>query len=543
VIGLGAASWLAGIVLTGAAAWLLVRASTLPPVLTLSVAVVLVRGSAIARPLLRYLERLAAHDLAFGRLGERRAGVYADLIPRVPGPRQTRRGELLTRVVDDVDAMVDGLLRGRFPAAAAGVALGIVSAVAIVLLPAAGPAIAAGLLLAAVLAPAVAAHQAGRREDDTAQARAALNDAVVETIDGLEDLATGGPGALAVPERRSRALAGQESRAARSAGLAAAIGHLGWGVAVVGTALALGGLSHEWSAVVLLALVALGEPVMSLPDTAVARRRAAGAQQRLAELTAQPPSATVNHDIDPAAAMTPQPTAQPASTMTLQQTEPTARPKTADVRIRGLVAGWDLDRPPALRGLDLDLPAGSRTAVLGPSGGGKSTLAAVLARLLDPRAGTVTLGGVDLLTLDDREVRRRIGLVSEDADHIFASTVRENLRLARTDADDEALHRVLKRVGLDLDLDRWLGTGGGTVSGGQRKRLATARALLADPELLILDEPTEGLDQAGAEALMADLLAATEGRTVLLLSHRTEGLDRIGEIHRLENHALTTADA
>jgi ATP-binding cassette subfamily C protein CydCD len=275
--------------------------------------------------------------------------------------------------------------------------------------------------------------------------------------------------------------------------------------------------------VVLLAIVALGEPVLSLPDTAVARQRAAGAQKRLTEqiLVGNGPYRGTN---------LPRSTSHPSG------------PR-GDLRIRDLTAGWDPDQPLPLQFLTLNLPAGSRTAILGPSGGGKSTLAAVLARLLDPRSGTITLGGTDLLTMPDHEVRARIGLVSEDADHVFASTVRENLRLADPGADDEALHRVLHRVRLDLDLDRWLGAGGSTISGGQRKRLATARALLADPELLILDEPTEGLDQAGAEALMADLLNAARGRTVLLLSHRTEGLDQVDEIHRLDACALTTADA
>src|SRR6185312_6455571 len=128
-VGLGAGAGLAGIVLTGAAAWLLVRAASLPPVLTLSAAVVLVRGSAVARPLLRYAERLVSHQVAFARLGARRAAVYAGLVPRVPGPRTRRRGELLTRVVDDVDAEVDGLLRGVLPAATALISAAVVAAV------------------------------------------------------------------------------------------------------------------------------------------------------------------------------------------------------------------------------------------------------------------------------------------------------------------------------------------------------------------------------------------------------------------------------
>jgi ATP-binding cassette subfamily C protein CydCD len=141
--------------------------------------------------------------------------------------------------------------------------------------------------------------------------------------------------------------------------------------------------------------------------------------------------------------------------------------------------------------------------------------------LLAPRAGTVTFGGVPV---------RKAGLVSDDADHLFATTLRENLRLARPDATDDDLSAVLDRVGLigwGDRLSEWIGAT--TVSGGERRRLATARALLADPRLLILDEPTEGLDEPAAEALMADLLAASGGRTVLLLTHRTEGLDRVDE--------------
>ncbi|WP_306204362.1 thiol reductant ABC exporter subunit CydC [Actinoplanes sp. RD1] len=495
-VGLGAASSLAGIVLTGAAAWLLVRASSLPPVLTLSTAVVLVRGSAVARPLLRYLERLVAHDAAFARLGEWRARVYAGLIPRVPGPTMHRRGDLLTKVADDVDARTDGLLRGRLPLLTAAITLLVGTGVAVGVSPLLAVPLGAGLLISGVLAPALAAWQAGRVDAATGRARAELRDAVVETVDGIEELAgQDSP----VPAQRSRALERLEARAARSAGTAAAVGVLGWGVAVAGTALVLlPAANAEWAAVLLLAVVALGEPIATLPDAAVARRRARGADERLAGIE-QPPAVRAS------------------------------RIKTGDTRVRTLVAGWDPDQPPALHGLDLDIPRGTSVAILGPSGGGKSTLAAVLAGLLEPRAGDVTRPG-------------RTILVGDAADHVFASTVRENLRLARPHATDGELRAALARVGLPTwDLDTWLGSGGSTISGGQRRRLATARALLADPELLILDEPTEGLDEAAAAALMSDLLAAARGRTVLLLTHRTEGLTEVSAILELRDGRLSPA--
>lgn len=562
--GFGAASWLAGVMLTGAATWLLVRAADRPPVLTLSAAVVLVRGSAVARPLLRYLERLVSHDVAFARLGEWRARVFADLVPRVPGPRARRRGDLLTRVADDVDARVDGLLRGRLPASAAALAVAVAGVAAVLVLPMLVMPLAAGLVISGALAPALAARRAGRLEAATGRARAELRDSIVETVEGVEELAVldraanahhspGGPPreaprALAVPDRRSRDLARLEARAARSAGAAAAVSQLGWGIAVVGTAVVLsrgGGLPAEWAAVLLLGVVALGEPVAALPEAAIARRRAAGAEARLADLTAPTPDTPpLRHEPAADARLTsltgPTPDAPPVDHEPGERglragrrasVPPQARNR--GLRIRGLVAGWDPARAPALAGIDLDLPPGARVAIMGPSGGGKSTLAAVLARLLTPRAGVVAGLGTS-------------ALVGDEADHVFATTVRENLRLARPGATDLELREVLARVRLDGwlaqqpdGLDTWLGAGGGTVSGGQRRRLAAARALLADPGLLILDEPTEGLDEAGAGALMADLLAAAAGRSVLLLTHRTEGLDLVDARYDLRAGILT----
>ncbi|WP_239138386.1 ATP-binding cassette domain-containing protein [Actinoplanes regularis] len=544
-VALGAGSLLAGILLTGSAAWLLVRAVSLPPVLTLSTAVVLVRGSAVARPLLRYLERLVAHDVAFARLGSRRARVYADLIPRVPGPRLHRRGDLLTRLVDDVDARVDGLLRGWLPALAAGVAVVVAGAAAIAVAGAGSAAgmagadagstagtagvgagsalgiagaLVLGVLISGVVAPMVAGWQADRQDTATGAARAALRDAMVETVDGVEELGAGA-GRAGVPEERSRALAVLEARAARTSGIAAAIAHLGWAVAAAGTALALGGsaISAEWSAVLLLGVIALGEPVVALPEAAIARRRAAGAERRVAALTADMPAA------GPATRST---ASLPAVDGSAAECDP------GSVVLSGLVAGWDPAAGPALDGVDLVLPPGAKVAITGRSGSGKSTLGAVLGGLLPARAGEVRVGG-------------KAVLVGDETGHVFASTVRENLRLAAPASSDPQLLAALRRVGLGSwlatlpsGLDSWLGTGGGTMSGGQRRRFATARALLAEPALLILDEPTEGIDEAGARDLMADLLDAASGRTVLIFAHRVEGLDLVDQVYELSRGRL-----
>jgi ATP-binding cassette subfamily C protein CydCD len=270
---------------------------------------------------------------------------------------------------------------------------------------------------------------------------------------------------------------------------------------VTGAALVLGhaGLSHEWTGVLLLGLVVLGESALGLPEAAVARMRAVGAEKRLAGLIAEP-AAVIFQGFG---APVPEPT--------------------IEIAIKGLTAGWGEN--PSLKNLDLTISTGDKIAITGRSGSGKSTLAMVLARFLDPRQGTITLNGQDIRTIPEDEIRRKIVLVGDDTSHIFASTIRENLKLAKPTANDDELQHALERVHLDdWNLDTHLGTGGSTISGGQARRLATARALLADPDLLILDEPTEGLDEPTARSLMDDLLDATNGRTVLVLTHRDVGL-------------------
>jgi ABC-type multidrug transport system fused ATPase/permease subunit len=197
-----------------------------------------------------------------------------------------------------------------------------------------------------------------------------------------------------------------------------------------------------------------------------------------------------------------------------------------------------------LSGVDLDLTPGRRVAVVGVSGAGKSTLAAVLLRFLEYGAGDVTLDGVELAELHGDRVRRVVGFVSQDV-HVFDTTLEENLRLARREATRKDLHDALARArlldwveSLPLGLQTEVGERGVRISGGQRQRLAIARALLANFPILILDEPGEHLDTPTTDAILADLLAAERSGAILLITHRLAGLEAVDEIVVLDGGAV-----
>ncbi|MEU1695228.1 ATP-binding cassette domain-containing protein, partial [Streptomyces hirsutus] len=204
--------------------------------------------------------------------------------------------------------------------------------------------------------------------------------------------------------------------------------------------------------------------------------------------------------------------------------------------VRNLYVRHRPDGPFAVRGVNLELPPGRRVAVVGPSGAGKSTLLAAIARFAQPHRGHLLLDGEDLTRFPEAALRRTVSGALQDA-HVFHTSVRHNLLPARPGATDAELHEALRRAGLlswvlslPRQLDTVVGSDGGRLSGGQRRRLVLARALLAAPPVLLLDEPTEGLDPASADAVLADVLTATRGTSLILVTHRTEGLEAVDEI-------------
>ncbi|MGW3733118.1 thiol reductant ABC exporter subunit CydD [Streptomyces sp. NPDC005148] len=499
--------------------WLISRASEQPPVLYLMVAVTATRAFGLGRAVFRYAERLVSHDAVLKMLAELRVAVYRGLERITPaGLGRTRRGDLLSRLVADVDALQDYWLRWLLPAWTAVVVGAAAAGFTGWLLPQAGVVLAFGLLLAGVGVPLVSGACARHAERQLAPARADLATWITDLLGGTAELTVAG----ALPARKERTreadtvLTRIASRAATATALGGGLSALICGLTVVAAALVAvpavhdGRLAGVELAVVVLTPLAAFEAVTGLPLAVQYRQRVKRSAERVYEVLDAP--VPVHEPATPA----------PATPFPLE--------------VRGLAARYSGASRDALDSVDLTLTAGRRIAVVGTSGSGKTTLAQVLLRFLDARAGTYRIGGVDASALDGDSVRRFVGLCAQDA-HVFDSSIRENLRLARTVATDDELRAALARARL-LDwaealpdgLDTLVGEHGARLSGGQRQRLALARALLADFPVLVLDEPAEHLDLATADALTADLLVATRGRTTVLITHRLAGLEAVDEV-------------
>jgi thiol reductant ABC exporter CydC subunit len=520
--GTGAA--VSGIGLMAASAWLISRAAQHPPVLHLTMAIVAVRTFGLGRAVLRYVERITGHDAAFRVLTALRVRAYEGLERIAPaGLRGLRSGDLVSRFVTDVDASMDLLTRIALPALVAGLAGAATVIFLAALLPAAGLVLLLGLAAVAIGLPALQTVLIRRADERTASLRGDLTDQIVELVHGAPDLLIAGaaPARLATAAGIDRRLRRASARSSLTLGLSTAlVGLVSGGCVWLALTLGTAAVRHSTLDGVLLAVVVLTplaafEAVSALPVAAGQLGPVRSALSRVFSIVDSPAPAP-----EPAV-----PATVPAGPYHLRLDRVTAR--------------WNDTGPDAVQDLTLDLPPGRRIALVGPSGCGKSTVAALLVRFLDPARGQVSLNGRDLRSLSTEDVRQVVGLVAEDA-HVFDTTVRENLRVGRPDASEADLRAALAAVRL-LDwadrlpggLDTPVGERGERLSGGERRRLVLARALLADFPVLVLDEPTEHLDRHVADEIMADLLSATTGRTILFITHQTHGLGEMDEIVHL----------
>lgn len=520
---LGAIASGSAVALLGASAWLIASASEMPPVLTLTVAAVTVRALALSRAIFRYIERLVGHDAAFRGLTQLRVVVYERLERLAPtGLRAFGRGDLLARLVADVDAALDLPLRVILPWLQAALVSGAAIGFMVWLLPSAGLLVGVLSIVAIAVVPWLIAVTARTVEARMAPARAELAEAVVRALDATPEIA-----AFGARGRVTARVAGLDdqltrlnSRESYSLGLGGGIGTVVQGAAVVGAliltvpAVVDGRIGPVWLAVAALLPLALFDVLATLPASALAYQRLRGSAVRLMEIE-----------------QTPVPVSDPAD----------PRPLPDDftgVVLDAVSASW-VDHTTVLHDISLRIMPGSRIAVVGPSGAGKSTLAAVLMGFL-PYSGSVRLSGVEIDEVDGDELRRHVGILSQQA-HIFDTTIADNIRIGNPDATDEELAQAAAAAQLDTwisTLPRGLaspvGSFGLSVSGGERQRIALARLLLAHRGFVILDEPTEHLDGATADALTDTMMTSLGDATVLLITHRLRGVEQFDHIVELE---------
>ena len=549
-IGLGVLALACAIGLAAVAAWLIARASQMPPVLTLSVAVVSVRAFGIGRGVLRYCERLASHDVALRGMAALRTNLYERLAAG-DRPVTVRRGELLARIGQDVDDVGDVVVRSIVPAGVA-VVTSIASVILLgVLLPAAGVALAFCLVLAGIVTPWLAARAAARTEARGAAARGEVTALSLEILEEAAPLRVSGRfGArLADLDAADARLSAVADDGARTSGLAAALGALAQGLAVLAS-LALGipaalsgSLSVEALSVVVLTPLAVFEATAALPAAAVQLHRSREAARRLLDL------------LPPDVLGAPSPVSGQLSDAEVTRVISASDTSDALLVLDDVAAGWsDAGGAPrtAVEGVSLVLRPGSVVALAGPSGVGKTTLLMTAAGLTPPVAGAVSalsaerqvIGSPSYRSPDELPTTRSGALFLAEDGHVFDTTVLENLRVARGDVTADEARAALRAVGLGawLDalpegLDTVVGTDAAAVSGGERRRLLVARALLAPARVLLVDEPAEHLDGETADALVRTLAdhARETGRAVLLATHRLTPLASADEVLLLGN--------
>jgi thiol reductant ABC exporter CydC subunit len=527
----------AAVALMGASSWLLAFAATIPPVLFLESPAVIVRFFALSRGIFRYGERLASHDVALRMQSALRLETYRRLAQTTL--LGSRRGDLLTRMIADVEAIQDLIVRVWIPFASSGLVILVACGLIALISPGSALILLASAVLAGLLVPVIARKASERADRAAVPARGKLADQVHELANTAADLVAYGADAQFTSDFQATdlALRRMESRSTWVRGLAEGSQMVAAGAAVIG-AIMVGAtqirdfadfwtpvplafqsvfadpnvLSHwpgitqvgfAFLAVLALTPLALHESLNSLARSAQTVTRARVALRRVEDVLDAP---VVGSGDIPA------------------RLETKAAPM---LRVDGLSVGWP-GFEPVLSGLSLEVRAGEKVAVTGPSGVGKTTLAATVLGLIDPVAGKLELVG-------------RPGYLAQDA-HIFNTTVAENVKIGNRDATEADVVQALERAGLGgLDPSRIVGERGSALSGGEARRLALARILVGSYQVLILDEPTEHLDQLTAAALLDDIWETAADLPVLVITHDREVMARCDRIVRLGADQVVSA--
>ncbi|MBB3929053.1 ATP-binding cassette subfamily C protein CydC [Kaistia hirudinis] len=530
-LALSVATLLTGMALLGVSGWFLTATylAGIGALFNIFIPSSMVRGSSFLRILSRYGERVSGHAATLAILSDLRVLVFSRLIPLVPiRDAAARTGDFVARLTGDIDTLDMVVLQLVLPVAAALVAaLGLGVVLAFVLPEAIIPAI-GGLLATTLLVPFVLSRLGQAAGTEAVGRSAHLRTLALDGADGHGDIVALGIAPLVSGEfdKAARDLRAARLRQARWTALGPAAMQLGLGLTMAAV-LWIGLGAHATGRISGPMLVSMVLLILATFEASGPVLRGAG---RLGAARAAARRLSAILQAEPAVDEPRVPAVLPAS----------------GALSAGHVGFRYGDRP-VLTDVSLTIEAGERIAILGESGSGKSTLLALLIRLADPGEGAIRLGGINIRDVATSELHGRIALLTQDTP-VFIGTIRDNLRIGAPDADDATLYGALARARLDefvrrlpLGLDTWLGEAGATLSAGQARRLCLARTLLAPAAILLLDEPTAGLDPDIEADLLADILTATSGRSVVLATHAALPEGAFDRVYRMDAGRLAAA--
>ncbi|WP_213193945.1 heme ABC transporter ATP-binding protein/permease CydC [Klebsiella aerogenes] len=482
-----------------------------------------VRGAAIIRTAGRYFERLVSHDATFRVLQHLRVATFSKLLPLSPaGLARFRQGELLNRIVADVDTLDHLYLRVISPLVGALVVILVVT-IGLSVLDVTLALTLGGIMLATLLLLPPLFYRAGKPTgEQITQLRGQYRQQLTSWLQGQAELMLFNASDRYRKQMEKTEQRWQEAqrRQAELTALSQALMLLIGGIAVIAmlwmASEGVGGNSQPGALIALFVFCALAAFEALAPVTGAFQHlgQVIASARRITQITEQQPEVTFSQQA-------PQSFSQVALTL------------------NEVTFSYPQQSAPALKDISLQVAAGEHIAILGRTGCGKSTLLQLLTRSWDPANGQIQLNGQPLSELSETTLRQAMSVVPQRV-HLFSATLRDNLLLAAPQASDARLADILERVGLeklleDSGLNSWLGEGGRQLSGGELRRLAIARALLHDAPLMLLDEPTEGLD-ATTESQILDLLSEVmRDKTVLMVTHRLRGLARFNQIIVMDN--------
>ncbi|UTT84946.1 cysteine/glutathione ABC transporter ATP-binding protein/permease CydC [Vibrio pelagius] len=480
-----------------------------------------VRGLAMSRTAGRWGERVVSHNATFKLLTDLRIFFFKKLAPLIPGRiSNLRDADLLNRLVADVDAMDHVYLRLVSPVTVGVLGIFFLTAFLMWFDSSLGLILGSILLIMLIIWPVLFYKLGKRNGGELTQNKAELRVTTLDWIEGYSELTLFG-----AEERYRNAILNTQQKLmanqfvnANLTGMASAALMLFNGLTLVLmlwlAADGVGGNAPDpLIALMAFATMASFELLMPIAGAFQHLGQTLTSARRLNEVILSEPEVQFNDsklDID-----------QPL-----------------DIQFNAVSFQYPDSERTVLNSVDLSIPANNKVAIVGQTGSGKSTLIQLLTRYWDPKRGVISIAGIDLTQWNESQLRESISVVSQRVD-ILNGSLRDNLLIAKPQASDEELKSILSSVGLEklLDdnaLDAWLGDGGRQLSGGEKRRIGIARAILHDAPILLLDEPTEGLDKQTEKSIMALFEQHFEGKTVIFITHRLIGLEKMDSIVLIE---------